>query len=82
MEFPYIGPITYFHLAKNIGVHVAKPDRHLSRLVKELNISSVQTLCSYIGERTGDTIPVVDIVLWRYATITEDFVIKFILLSK
>ncbi len=82
IEFPFIGPITYYHLAKNIGLHVAKPDRHLSRLVRELNVSSVQTLCSYIGERTGDIIPVVDIVLWRYATITEDFVIKFIQLSK
>ena len=82
MEFPYIGPVTYYHLAKNIGLHVAKPDRHLSKLARELNISSVQTLCSYIGKRTGDIIPVVDIVLWRYATITEDFVIKFIELSK
>ncbi len=82
MEFPYIGPITYYHLAKNIGLNVAKPDRHLSRLVTELNISSVQILCGYISERTGDTIPVVDIVLWRYATIAQDFVTKFIKLSK
>lgn len=82
MEFPYIGPVTYYHLAKNIGVQVAKPDRHLSRLVNELNFSNVQTLCRYIGERTGDSIPVVDIVLWRYATITEDFVMRFIQLSK
>jgi hypothetical protein len=28
---PYIGPITAYHLAKNLGLPVAKPDRHLPR---------------------------------------------------
>jgi hypothetical protein len=30
-EFPYIGPITAFHLAKNLGFNTAKPDRHMNR---------------------------------------------------
>jgi hypothetical protein len=81
-KFPYVGPITYFHLAKNIGLPVAKPDRHLSRLANQFNFFDVQTLCDYLSEETGDSIPVVDIVLWRYATITKDFVTKFVQLSK
>jgi len=31
-SFPYIGGVTAFHLAKNLGADLAKPDRHLSRL--------------------------------------------------
>src|SRR5262249_36525189 len=30
-ELPYIGPVTCFHLAKNLGMNVVKPDRHLMR---------------------------------------------------
>lgn len=81
-QFPYIGPVTYYHLAKNIGLPVAKPDRHLVRLASDLNFCDVQTLCGYIGGKTGDSIPVVDIVLWRYATITKDYIMKFIQMSK
>lgn len=33
-NFPYIGPITAAHLAKNLGLNVAKEDRHLVRLTK------------------------------------------------
>ena len=31
-SLPYIGPVTWRHLAKNIGVSVAKADRHMVRL--------------------------------------------------
>jgi hypothetical protein len=31
-SLPYIGPVTCYHLAKNIGLQVAKPDHHLTRL--------------------------------------------------
>ena len=29
---PYLGPITKFHLARNLGIDCCKPDRHLVRL--------------------------------------------------
>jgi len=67
--FPFIGPITCFHLAKNIGIDIAKPDRHLTRLANEYNISNVQKLCSNLSEISGDPIPIVDMILWRYSTI-------------
>ena len=69
-QFPFIGPITCFHLAKNLGIPVAKPDRHLSRLAECCGYSDTQAFCSTIAQFTGDPIDVVDIVLWRFAIIS------------
>jgi hypothetical protein len=74
-QFPYIGPTTVYHLAKNIGIQVAKPDRHLVRMAKAAGYSDVQLFCRIISQLSGDSIPVVDIVLWRYATIEKDYMI-------
>jgi hypothetical protein len=72
--FPYIGPVTSFHLAKNIGLQVAKPDRHLIRIANLVGYESVQTFCAEISKTSGDSIPVVDIVFWRFATIEPDYI--------
>ncbi len=77
-SLPYIGPVTCYHLAKNIGLQVAKPDRHLTRLARSFGCSDVQLFCKYIGLQTGDSIPVVDIVLWRFASITERYLDFFL----
>lgn len=71
--FSYIGPVTAFHLAKNIGLQVAKPDRHLVRIARMEKYHDVQTFCSDISKLSGDSIPVVDIVFWRFATIEHDY---------
>lgn len=78
-EFGFIGPITSYHLAKNLGLPVAKPDRHLVRMAAAHGYSDVQKYCKDISKECGDPIPVVDIVLWRYATINPnylEFVVK------
>jgi hypothetical protein len=72
-DFPYIGPITVYHLAKNIGLPVAKPDRHLTRIANMEGYSDVQEFCNEISRLSGDSTPVVDIVLWRFATIESDY---------
>ena len=66
LSFPFIGPITATHLAKNIGLNIAKPDRHLVRLSTHIGFDSVDELCAEIGELVGETARVVDLVLWRY----------------
>lgn len=71
---PFIGPITCYHLAKNIGLLVAKPDRHLVRLADSVGYLDVQELCRDISFFTGDAVPVVDIVLWRFATLTDEYI--------
>lgn len=72
-EFPYIGPITVYHLVKNIGLPYAKPDRHLKRIAKNEGYTDVQKFCGDVSKFTGDSKPVVDIVFWRFATITNEY---------
>jgi len=77
-QFPYVGPITAYHLAKNIGIPVAKPDRHLARIAKAEGYSDVQALCKDIAILSGDSVSIVDLVLWRYATIYSDYLNLFL----
>jgi hypothetical protein len=72
VEFPFIGDITKYHLAKNIGFYFAKPDRHLVRMASVFGMDT-KTLCNTIAELIGERVPVVDSVLWRYATLDEDY---------
>jgi hypothetical protein len=72
-QLPYIGPVTSYHLAKNIGFSVSKPDRHLVRLAENLCYNSVGDMCKTICFFTDEPENVVDIVLWRYATLKNDF---------
>jgi len=73
-KFKFIGPITVYHLAKNIGLDFAKPDRHLQRIASMHNYSDVQDFCRDISKHSGDSVPVVDIVFWRFATIEPDYI--------
>jgi hypothetical protein len=66
-SLPYIGKITAWHLAKNLGANVAKPDRHLVKIANRYGYSDVNKMCSDIQADLGDPISVADIVLWRYA---------------
>lgn len=61
---PWIGEITKFHLAKNFGVDVAKPDVHLQRLA-DRNETTPQALCARIASEVGLRIATVDTILWR-----------------
>lgn len=76
-SLPFIGPVTCYHLAKNIGLPFAKPDRHLVRLASSVGYSDVQRFCKDISEHVGDSVPVVDIVLWRFATIDDSYLKVF-----
>jgi hypothetical protein len=66
--FKYMGPIIRWHLAKNLGLPVAKPDRHLVRIAAAFGQADVQAFCGGIAAATGDPIAVVDLVLWRFAS--------------
>lgn len=65
-SLPFIGPVTVYHLARNLGFDCAKPDRHLVRLSEALGFPDVSTMCSAIASRTSERIGVVDVVLWRH----------------
>ena len=76
-SFDFIGPATSYHLAKNIGLQVSKPDRHLCRVADATGFKSVEDMCKQISLLTGDSIPVVDLVIWRFATIRHDYLTWF-----
>lgn len=61
---PWIGKITRWHLAKNLGVDCAKPDRWLERVAGVAG-ESVEDLCARLAEATGDRVATVDLVIWR-----------------
>ncbi len=65
---PFIGKITRYHLAKNLGHDCVKPDRHLVRIASGYGMTPEQ-LCEKISKETGDKKCVVDIVLWRAANL-------------
>lgn len=64
---PFIGPVTKYHLARNLGLDYAKPDRHLEKLSKRFNYTSVQTMCAELAKESGYRIGTVDVILWRYS---------------
>lgn len=65
---PWIGKITKYHLAKNLGADVAKPDRWLVRLA-DASGESVERLCQRLAITSGDRVATVDVVLWRACAI-------------
>jgi hypothetical protein len=67
-KLPWIGKITAYHMAKNLGVDCCKPDRHLVRLAQVID-SEPETLCHDLAAATGDRVATVDTVLWRAANL-------------
>ena len=80
--FPFIGPTTAFHLAKNIGLPVAKPDRHLVRVAQVAGYQCPAELCRDIADYICENVAVVDLVIWRYATLRDDYLNHFNLVSE
>jgi len=67
-SLPYIGNITKYHLAKNLGIDMVKPDRHLVRIAEKEN-KNPHELCKEISDLIGDSLAVVDTVIWRAANL-------------
>lgn len=65
LRFPFIGNITAFHLAKNLGFDFPKPDRHLQRLCTKHGYSDVRDFCAAIAYAAGDSVRNIDTLLWR-----------------
>jgi len=64
--YPFIGNITKYHLAKNLGFDVVKPDRHLVRLAEFLKYGNPDILVSEIKTLTGERKAYIDFILWRW----------------
>ena len=76
-QLPYMGPATSLHLAKNLGFQEVKPDRHLTRLAAALGYARPMSMCAEIAAIVGDKLSVVDLIIWRYATLNRNYVDAF-----
>jgi hypothetical protein len=65
-RLPWIGPTTCWHLAKVLGADAIKPDVHLQRAAKAAGFSEAIELARAIQNASGETLTVIDSVLWRY----------------
>jgi hypothetical protein len=65
---PFIGGITKYHLARDLGLDVAKPDRHLVRIAAGYGMTT-EAMCRKLSLETGDRVGAVDIVIWRAANL-------------
>ncbi len=72
-SLPFIGSITKYHLAKNLGLDVAKPDVHLLRLCEIFRFEDAQSLCEFIAANTGERVSVIDLVLWFYCAENPEY---------
>ncbi len=63
-KLPWIGPVTRYHLAKNLGADEAKPDVHMERLARR-DKTSTRTLCRRLARQTGYRVATIDSILWR-----------------
>lgn len=72
-SFSFLGPATAFHLAKNLGLDVAKPDRHLVRIAAAAGYADAHSMCRDLASHVGDSVAVVDLVLWRFATLHSGY---------
>lgn len=70
---PYVGAITRYQLAKNVGQDLVKPDIWLSRLVglpdrrggsAEFRFDACMALCAPLVDATGDSFATCDSMLW------------------
>ena len=63
-SIPWIGNVTKWHVAKNLGVDCAKPDIHLERVASHYQ-TMPDALCVALAAATGDRVATVDVVIWR-----------------
>lgn len=68
VKLPWIGEITKYHLAKNFGLDLCKPDRHLMRIAECYDLTP-EIVCKALSMASGDRVSTVDVVLWRAAAI-------------
>ncbi|MBD3213433.1 MAG: hypothetical protein GF311_12570 [Candidatus Lokiarchaeota archaeon] len=73
-SLPYIGEIGKYHLARNLGFNMAKPDRHLMKISNYFGFNDVQEFYKFVSEDTKDEIIVIDYVFWRFANLNLNYI--------
>ncbi len=75
MRLPYVGPVTCFHLARNLGLlECVKPDLHLVRLASHWGFQDCVKMCESMRDSheadSGERVPLglVDLAVWYLAS--------------
>lgn len=69
-SLPHIGKITKYHLARNLGIDVAKPDRHMMRIARSFGYEDPMHMCIDIHSVDNEfRIGTIDVILWRYCNL-------------
>lgn len=67
-RLPYVGPVTCFHLARNVGLlEFVKPDLHLVRMAEHWGFPDPVEMCRAVRPE-GMPLGIVDLVLWYAAS--------------
>jgi hypothetical protein len=67
-KLPYIGKVTCFHLARNIGLlEYVKPDLHLVRLAKHWGFKNCDDMCKFVQPKDMP-LGIVDLIFWYAAS--------------
>jgi len=82
LKFKGIGNTTIFHLLKNFGINIFKPDIHVRRFLANIGLikndnSLFKDICSamqYLSDCTGLNIIELDTLLFNYGRIAKDCV--------
>lgn len=70
-DLPFIGPVTCYHLGRNIGLlDCVKPDLHLVRMAERWHYEDCNEMCEDIQKWAKEDIPlgIVDLILWYSAS--------------
>ena len=68
VKLPYIGKITCYHLARNIGLlNFVKPDLHLVRMADHWGCANAVELCKAVQPK-GMPLGIVDLIFWYAAS--------------
>lgn len=65
---PWIGGITAYHVVKNFGMDVAKPDVHIQRLADHASCTPHE-LCDRLAKALDVKVATVDTILWRACSV-------------
>jgi endonuclease III len=80
LKFKGIGRTTIFHLMKNVGIDVFKPDIHVRRILNRLGLTSSENACTtevfraidFLSFVSGMRINEIDTLLFVYGKNTGD----------
>jgi hypothetical protein len=67
----FIKDETKFHLARNLGFDVAKPDRWMKRIAENFECETVGQMCKYLSKKHNMPVKQIDLVLWKFARDTK-----------